>query len=259
MNALLWIVGMIALFVTLFVFYLVAARYTGSHSRRMASYGQTPRGTGASAGTPTTSPISPTPKDREESWFAENLWTILLILVGVGVIIWAFYHPVTVADAVKWRKYWFPFLIVWAVGTFIFVALSKTALTKTLHCVAGAVLTILIVLSVWNWMTEPSVQEQAAQSAACTATRHCDSVEKVATTIPEGHRVCFDPSFWENLPRLGYMTSYKGGPEKAYGCTRDQVIAGTCSERMGDTFRFIPEKDVPLPAHWFVGEGGSTC
>jgi len=105
---------------------------------------------------------------------------------------------------------------------------------------------------------EQSQAKIDAASEKCPASHPClGSTEKV--TIPKGQRVCFDESFWDNLGRLGYTTSYQGGFEKKYGCTRDQVISGVCHERTGDSFRFIPEKGVRLPNHWFVDEDGTQC
>lgn len=75
----------------------------------------------------------------------------------------------------------------------------------------------------------------------------------------QGASICFEPSFWNNLPNLGYTTSYKGGPEETYACTKDQVLDGTCSMRTGDRFRFKPKSGTPLPKYWFRTDRGNQC
>lgn len=82
----------------------------------------------------------------------------------------------------------------------------------------------------------------------CTAERS----EKVL--VPKGKKVCFDDTFWDNLPQLGFNT-YKGNVESAYTCTEAQVIAGVCSQRMGTAFRFTPKGGERIPKYWFKKEG----
>lgn len=82
----------------------------------------------------------------------------------------------------------------------------------------------------------------------CTAERN----EKVL--IPEGKLVCFDDSFWDNLPQLGFST-YKGNVESAYMCTEAQVIAGVCNQRIGSAFRFNPKGETRIPKYWFQKKG----
>lgn len=138
----------------------------------------------------------------------------------------------------------------------------------------GFILTSVVTASLLMWqlmayksapkVTPPPPQQvqQVASIAECTATSPCTPTMKSdgstePVKIKDGERVCFDHSFWDNLPRLGYMTSYRGGAEKRYGCTREQVISGTCNERMGDTFRFVPEPGVSIPKHWFATSGNN--
>jgi hypothetical protein len=96
----------------------------------------------------------------------------------------------------------------------------------------------------------PPVPEECTGSKPCSPVQKADgSTEK--TIVKEGRSVCFESSFYSNLPRLGYVTSYKGEPEMKPGCT-------TASCRV-DTFWFAPEAGVPVPKYWFVPEGSSRC
>lgn len=87
----------------------------------------------------------------------------------------------------------------------------------------------------------------------CTAERD----EKVA--VPEGKLACFDSSYWDNLSQLGFTTSYKGDVWNEFSCTQEQVMAGTCHQRVFDAFRFTPKGAVRIPKYWFVPAGTSTC
>ena len=108
----------------------------------------------------------------------------------------------------------------------------------------------------------PSPQQQQQKQAVvaaeevCTKTRPCSPIQQVdgSTTVvktKEGTSLCFDSSFFTNLSRLGYTTSYQGGTEMKPGCTTQ-----SCSL---DSFRFTPEEGVPLPNYWFVPEGSKQC
>ncbi len=91
---------------------------------------------------------------------------------------------------------------------------------------------------------------ECTKSSPCIPFKETDGpTKKVA--LKEGRSLCFDSSFFKNLPRLGYATSYEGGPEMKPGCT-------TASCTM-DTFWFTPEAGVNLPKYWFVPEGSSQC
>ncbi|MBI4065847.1 hypothetical protein HY412_01470 [Candidatus Kaiserbacteria bacterium] len=85
----------------------------------------------------------------------------------------------------------------------------------------------------------------------CTSASPCISVTKTdgsteRANIPQGKSVCFEPFFWSNIQRLGYKTSYKGGPEGGTGVS-------------ADTFWFVPEDGIKVPRHWFVQEGVTQC
>lgn len=87
----------------------------------------------------------------------------------------------------------------------------------------------------------------------CTAERD----EKIL--VPEGKLACFDPSYWDNLPQLGFTASYKGGVWNEFSCTQEQVMAGTCRQRVFDAFRFNPKGAIRIPKYWFVPAGTATC
>lgn len=104
----------------------------------------------------------------------------------------------------------------------------------------------------------PALVEDCNKSHSCTLLQRPDG-STVSVSIEAGKRVCFDPSFWTNLPRLGFITSFQGGRETRYACTIGQVTAGTCDMTVFDTFRFIPEGNVPLPRYWFTRDSGTVC
>lgn len=108
---------------------------------------------------------------------------------------------------------------------------------------------------------QPQVQRQEHD---CTSQKPCVSVIKTdgsteKVNIPTGKSICFEASSWDNRPKLGYTTSYKGGNPVKHTCTRRQVDAGTCSEERSDTFWFVPEPGISIPKHWFVQEGAKQC
>ncbi len=111
---------------------------------------------------------------------------------------------------------------------------------------------------------KPKQQQHATSAKECAKSHPCalskqedGSTEKV--TVPEGKQVCFDSSSWDNRSRLGYRTSYQGGPEEEHTCTKEQVISGACHEPRSDAFRFVPEAGVIIPRYWFVPEGATQC
>lgn len=94
------------------------------------------------------------------------------------------------------------------------------------------------------------LEEGCTKSRPCTLLQYADgSTEKVH--MKGGISLCVDDSFFMNLPRLGYATSYQGGAEMRPGCT-------TVSCKL-DTFWFTPEAGVNVPKYWFVPEGASRC
>lgn len=138
--------------------------------------------------------------------------------------------------------------------------------------VVTIVIIIALIASIKRDHDRQKLLEQKQQAAVnapqradgdCTYSRPCASVlrpdgstEKVS--IKAG-QVCFEASFWDNLERLGFMTSYLGGEETKYTCTREQVIAGTCNQRIKDTFRFVPDPGVPIPKYWTVDKDEPNC
>ena len=213
-------------------------------------------------------------------WFTEYkqyLWTILLVLGGGGVVLWLMYHPISLADAVQWRSYWFPLLIFWSVGAILIALNAKVlgAAAKTLQwLLAGAIGMLFIVLPVVNYFwgeKSPSERQQAQAQARpqsrasddCTYARPCTnpvgpngSTEKVR--VPVGKGVCFDPPVWADQEGFGFLVSSQGEPERSYGCTPEQILQKECKEKPPDTFRFVPQEGKIPPRHWF-SNGGLTC
>ena len=165
----------------------------------------------------------------------------------------------SVATVVKavW-DYWLWILVIWG----IFIALIEVnGWPKGLHWVtSGVVVLLFIVLPFIGLVNEPPKPVRSAATLpspeACTKSRPCaplqqadGSTEEVLT--PVGKSLCFDDSFFANVSRLGYATSYQGGTEMSPGCT-------TVSCKM-DSFRFTPQPGVGVPKYWFVREGASRC
>lgn len=117
--------------------------------------------------------------------------------------------------------------------------------------VIGGAIAIFLALVATAWYAgyrSGSGDDCGNKKHACTA----EKGEKVL--IPEGKLVCFDDSFWDNLPQLGFST-YKGNVESAYTCTEAQVIAGACNQRIGSAFRFNPKGETRIPKYWFQKKG----
>ncbi len=109
---------------------------------------------------------------------------------------------------------------------------------------------------------QKSAQALSQQQSAVVPVKECTKSNPCTPTGvvlgKPGYSLCWDPSFWENLPKLGYHTS-RNGVEKKYTCTREQVMAGNCTQTAMDSFRFDPESGVDLPKYWFVREGATQC
>ncbi len=99
--------------------------------------------------------------------------------------------------------------------------------------------------------TEQESQQTQQQGTGCSAIRPCTVSKRsdgstMKVHIPESRSVCFEPDFWNNLQKLGYKTSYKGGEKRGTG-----VFA--------DTFWFVPEAGMNIPRYWFIPEGSLKC
>lgn len=91
--------------------------------------------------------------------------------------------------------------------------------------------------------------DDCAKKEPCTPFLEANGLtEKVR--MKGGRSLCFDDSFFTNLSRLGYKTSYQGTAEDP-GCT-------TVSCKM-DTFWFEPEAGIRVPKYWYVPEGSPRC
>ena len=108
----------------------------------------------------TSTAIPPTlPGGSNGKWYEQYggyMWSVLLVIVGGGAVLWGMYHPVRLADAVQWQEYWFPLLALWGFAAAL-VALNAKALAaaaaKTLQWVlAGVVFTLFIGLPVVDWI-----------------------------------------------------------------------------------------------------------
>ncbi len=207
--------------------------------------------TGASAG------AVPSTKQSMTDQLKSNVWTILLIVIGGGLVLWGIFSPVRVADVAKWQQYWFSLVVLWGVLA-VLIAIHAEGATKTLQLVlAGVMLSILIIMPAVNlWVEEtPSQQSQTQQSQQengskydCTATSRCvptmlGNGSTVKVVIPDRTSVCFDP---RNIQDFGIKTSYKGGPEKGF-------------EGIADTFWFVLKEGQTPPKYWFVQEGTKQC
>lgn len=226
---------------------------------------RTGRATGATA------PASAMPSRGWFTGYSKNIPSILLVIAAVVVFFaGGLQHldgnnpdPVSIGS---WgRNHWFSLLLLWGIAAALIALNAEKATAKTLQWVlTGVVAAVLAIFPLWGLATSPAAPahatvavQQSTSTEECTKLRPCSSLGTVS--VLEGKRVCFEPSFWDNLEKLGYMTSYRGEPETRYTCTREQAIAGTCGKGAFDTFRFTPETGVSVPKHWFVPEGVSRC
>lgn len=129
---------------------------------------------------------------------------------------------------------------------------SRALLKKTILW-GGAILLLLFATVYYAGYRSGSGDECGNKKHQCTAERN----EKVL--VPEGKLACFDSSYWDNLPQLGFTTSYKSGAWNEFICTQEQVMAGVCRQRVFDAFRFNPKGKERIPKYWFVPAGTATC
>ena len=107
----------------------------------------------------TSTAIPPTlPGGSNGKWYEQYggyMWSVLLVIVGGGAVLWGMYHPVRLADAVQWREYWFPLLALWGFAAALVALNAKAfgaAAAKTLQWVlAGAMFILFIGLPVVNF------------------------------------------------------------------------------------------------------------
>lgn len=157
---------------------------------------------------------------------------------------------------------WWLAFIVPLVLVAIVVALGKVFISnRKMEAFWGLVVLVLVIVivpQVWVWIAgdAPRTEKGCTPSSPCELRVKSDGFTETVR-VPVGRNICFEPTFWIDLPKLGYRTSYRGGEEKVYGCTRETVLAGTCREVFGDAFRFKPEKGTLLPRYWFISESGN--
>lgn len=123
---------------------------------------------GASGETATT-PKKPSVTDKLKS----NIWTVLLIVVGGGVVLWGFYRPVHLTAVMSWREYWFSLVVLWGVLAALVAINAEKAMAETLQKVlAGVMIALLVVLPIWARITSPSAPptERATRSEVPLAT-----------------------------------------------------------------------------------------
>ncbi len=158
----------------------------------------------------------------------------------------------------KWTKnHWLSILVIGAIVGVGFSFVPEVGKTLAVMVAVG-VATLFIVIPLVHVIRD-NQSPDCVPGHPCEPQTHRDGSTDVVK-IPEGQWVCFDHSFWDNLSQLGYRTSFRGGPEKMYGCTRDAVLSGKCDERMGDAFRFTPTAGVSVPKYWFTPkQAGSNC
>lgn len=202
------------------------------------------------------------PESKTALWVLGVAATVLV--VGGGI--WWLWPSATsdwsspsLATVWMWTKsYWLYIMFVF-VGALIALTVWGDDHKAMLQTTAwGIVAMLFAVIPLLAWVV-------GNQSSECITGHPCELQQKsdgstVPVSIQSGQWICFDTTFWDNLSQLGYRTSFRGGPEKLYGCTRDSVLSGKCNERMGDTFRFTPTKGVPLPKYWFTSQqDGHNC
>ncbi len=292
MSELLWIVvsagGAIVLVLLLVLLAIIYLRSTSPHSAKMAEeqaqMNKKP-GAGAAATVSVASGNEPSTRGNGNTgwWLKEGLGTLWITLLVIAALIAVLYFGVHASSfespslGTVWaftKNHWLWILLAGGLVCMVpsFVPDKQKGRAEGLQLfIVLAVFLLFTALPVANAIwgdKEPGSSPQrqhysAAPQEDCTKSRPCvpvlranGSTDKV--TVPPGKGVCFEPSFWDNIRWLGYTTSYQGGREKRYECTREQVLAGTCHEKTGDAFRFVPEDGVPLPHYWFA-QSGSNC
>jgi hypothetical protein len=232
----------------------------------------------ASAGEIVSSATAGASKSQDDQKRSTKRWSIALglaglVIVGFGLYGSSFESPSLVAAAGWVRNHWLWLIILWAIIAALIALNTTGAVAKTLQWVAGSVMVSLFIvfpLLVWTGFggeKQPEQRQPTANASLhqrpaltdCTAHQPCSlTVQKNGSTemvsIPPGKDACFDLSFWGNIGRLGYKTSYRG-IETEYRCTREQVLSGACTKQVMDSFRFTPEAGVEVPRHWFVPLG----
>ena len=220
---------------------------------------------------------------KKFGWSMKYLWTIpVVVLLGLGVwwsisLLGPSTAPPVAPSSPGWSLQAPEPKTVWAFfkDYWLWVALVLTAiyfahkLTESKLAVAGKYAAIAIAVIMFGAMavhgiwSEESPSQQVTRSeqaqSDCTARSPCTPVLKSdgSTEVVQGKSgfgICFDSSFWTNLSRFGYHITY-AGVEKKYECTREQVLAGNCSQTSFDAFRFVPETGVSLPKYWFATKG----
>ena len=260
MNETLAVVLAIILSLLLLPFFVISyLRVAGPHSRKMArEQAEVDKKNNRAT---SEAPVASTASGGRRLERLTPYWpSILIVVVGAAAVYWGFQNTqIRPTDAGSWgQKSWLPLLIIWG----IFIALVEVnGWPKGLHWVtSGVVVLLFIVLPFIGRVNEPPKPVRSAATLpspeACTKSRPCaplqqadGSTEEVLT--PVGKSLCFDDSFFANVSRLGYATSYQGGTEMSPGCT-------TVSCKM-DSFRFTPQPGVGVPKYWFVREGASRC
>ncbi len=149
MNALLWFFATILL---LFVFSILAVRLARPHSRKMAkeqTHLDKKTGTGSGAYTATasgTSATTPPGRTGEERWYAKYLWSIVLVIVGVGLVYWGFNTQIRPADAGSWSwNHWLPLLILWGIVSAL-IALNAKSLGAAAKVLQGVLMGVMFLL-----------------------------------------------------------------------------------------------------------------
>lgn len=207
----------------------------------------------------------PAPSGTVKSAIAKYATSILLVAVILVVVFLGIFSSVweslSFAAVSKWAWSYWALIAIVATACSALIALHKKELGAAAQVLQTALsLTLVFVFIVCyaiGWFEGPSTRRpQAAMSAPkeCSKARPClGSIERVS--IPKGKGVCFEGSFLDNKSRLGFWTSYQGGPEWHNICSQKLINAGVCDNQY-DSFRFAPENGVPLPQYWIVTSGG---
>lgn len=157
-----WITVLITtlVFVSPFVFfgYLRASK---PHSKKMSKeQEQLDKKTGTNNETPV---VTTSARTDEKRWFAKYLWSILIFLIGAGVVLWGIKNPVSLADTAGWREFWFSLLVFWGVLATLIALNAEKKVAGTLQWIlAGVMVLILIIIAVawWKGDEKPNLQNQ---------------------------------------------------------------------------------------------------
>jgi hypothetical protein len=189
-----------------------------------------------------------TTSKKDVTWIKSTLMNVLIVVVGVGILLWLRGSDATSASVYTWAwRNILAVVIVWAIVHGLIAVNTKAEMPHKI--VVGVMVFILFVLPVIGWIASFISPVKAVTvatpppAAVCSRESPCRPQEGARVKIPEGKSVCFEKKFRDKLDTLGYQSSYQGEAGGKYA----------------DTFWFEPPEGARPPEYWFVPEGATKC